>query len=409
MIRVLASLIFITAVFTNTAFSLTLDQAVQTAISHNPELNMLRLEEDVAKGQRDKAKLPLIANPLLETSGSKKERLPEEGTGTVTNYGVRLSQQFEIAGQRGVRIDVAEKNLARVTQAIRHRERSLVYEVKTAFARALSGKKRVSLAGEVSRLQEELLGFTNTKFEAGEVSALEVNLAEVQNSRAKRELLSAEREYRESILALATLMGLTSGTSMTLDGELSPELSSMPDKESLRSGLLERPDIRAASAEVERAAGTVDLITREAIPNVTLAGFHDRDENRNETGMGLAISIPLFDRKQGEKREAQARASQARIRKAGLERRVEGEFETDYSNLVSSQAEVSIFKKEIVAKSQENLELLNLAFREGKISFFDIRLAQRETIEMQYAYLDALLKAQQAIYAVERTTGGKLQ
>jgi outer membrane protein, heavy metal efflux system len=409
MIRVLASSIFISVICVNTAFSMMLDQAVQAAINHNPELNTSRLEEDVAKGQRDKAKLPLIANPVLETSGSKKERLPEEGTGTVTNYGARLSQQFEIAGQRGVRIDVAEKNLAKVMHDTRHRERSLIYEVKAAFARALAGKKRVSLAGEVSRLQEELLGFTHTKFQAGEVSALEVNLAEVQNSRAKREVLSAEREYRESVLALATLMGLTSDRSMTLEGELSPELFLMPDKESLRSGLFQRPDVRAASAEVERAAGTVDLITREAVPNVTLAGFHDRDENRNETGMGLAISIPLFDRKQGEKREAQARASQARIRKAGLERRVESEFETDYSNLVSSQAEVSIFRKEIVAKAHENLELLNLAFNEGKISFFDVRLAQRETIEMQYAYLDALLKAQQAIYALERTTGGAIK
>ncbi len=409
MIRLLGSVLLIVIMYTNSAFSLTLDQAVQTAISQNPELNMLRMEEEAAKGQRDKARLPLIANPVIETSGSKKEKLPEEGTGQVTNYGARLSQQFEIAGQRGLRIGVAEKNLARVIFDIRDRERSLTYEVKTAFARALAAKKRVSLAKDVSRLQEELLGFTNTKFQAGEVSALEVNLAEVQSSRAKREVLSAERDYRENVLVLMTLMGIVPDRDIIVEGDLSPELASLPDKETLRSGLFQRPDIRAASVEIERATGAVALIAREAIPNVTLAGFHDRDENRNETGMGLAFSIPLFDRKQGERREAQARASQARIRRAGLERSVEREFETDYSNLTSSREEVTIFKKEIVAKSQENLELLNLAFREGKISFFDVRLAQRDTIEMHYAYLDALLKAQQAIYALERTTGGAIK
>ena len=76
---------------------------------------------------------------------------------------------------------------------------------------------------------------------------------------------------------------------------------------------------------------------------------------------------------------------------------------------MSSQEELSIYKKEILNKSLENLSLLNLAFKEGKIGFFDVRLAQRDAIDIQFSYLDALLRAQQAIYAMERTIGGKLK
>jgi cobalt-zinc-cadmium efflux system outer membrane protein len=410
MVRSLASAVFIAAVlYAGSACSITLDEAVTTAVSQNPELSVLRMDEELAKGQIEKAQLPLIANPVIEGSGSRKERLPEEGPGKVTNYGVRLSQEFEVAGQRALRIEVAEKNFARISLEIRDRERGLAYAVRNAFVRALASKTRLSLASDVSRLQEELLEFTRVKFQGGEVSALEVNLAEVTFSKARKDVVSAMREYRESLVALQALMGTVSEKPLTVEGEITPEIASLPAKEVLRSRLFERPDLRAASVETERTQKAADLVAREAVPNITLGGFRSRDEQRNETGATFAVSIPLFDRKQGEKREAKARATQARIRKAGIEKSIEREFEVDYSSVASTQEELSIFKREIVAKSLENLELLNLAFREGKISFFDIRLAQRETIEVQFAYLDSLLRAQESIHKLERTIGGTIK
>ena len=125
--------------------------------------------------------------------------------------------------------------------------------------------------------------------------------------------------------------------------------------------------------------------------------------------MILSISIPLFDRKQAEKREAKARAEQARIKRAGLGLTVEREFEQAYTNLASSLQHLSIYKEDIIAKSLENLGLLNLAFKEGKIGFFDVRLAQRDAMDLRFAYLEALLRAQQAINAMERTIGGSLR
>jgi cobalt-zinc-cadmium efflux system outer membrane protein len=400
------SLSFLT---TGAAWGLSLDEAVRTALARNPGLNALRLEQEVAQGQLQKAQLPLAANPTLETSGSRKERLPEEGSGNVTNYGVRLSQQFEIAGQRGIRIDVAQKNLARVGLEIRDRERMLSYEVKSSYSLVLAYKERTALAVEVAKLQEDLLRLTMTKYQAGDVSALEMNLAEVEVSKARRDLLAVERVYREAVIALQGLMGDSPDSRVTVEGQLAPESIIVPDKEILRKTLPERPDVKAAAVESDRAGRAEQLVRREAIPSPSLGGFYNRDDLRNDTGIALSISIPIFDRKQAERREAQARAQQARIRQTGLGRTVEREFEQEYANLLSAHKELSVYRKEIIAKSLENLELLNLAFQEGKISFFDVRLAQRDTIELRFGYLDSLLRAQQALYAVERTIGGELK
>lgn len=409
MCRIVLSMIFLIVLSVSSVYSMTVDEAVTYALKNNPELQSLGLEEEVAKGQLEKAKLPLIANPTLEGSVSKKDKTQEEGSGAFTNYGVKLSQEFEIAGQRKLRVNAAEKSLSKTGFEIKDRERELTYAIKDAFAKALTAKRRVELVKEVVKLQEELLGFTIIKYQAGDVSGLEVNLAEVELSKAKRDLLSAEKESKEALLALQGLMGARPDTALNLEGELAPDTLSLPARERLQMlAASQRPDIKAAYTEEERSKTAIALAKREAVPNVTLSGFYDKDERKDIVGVAVSIPLPLFDRKQAEKKEAKARAEQAKLRLAGLEKTIEREIEEAYSTLTASLNELALFKKEIESKTLENLNLLNLAFKEGKISFFDVRLAQRETIEIQFSHLDSMLRARQALNAMEKAIGGAL-
>ena len=389
------------------AYPITSNEAVDQAIRNNPDLQALRLEKEVAKGRLEKAGLPLIANPLIESNLSGKDKLQEEGGGKYTNYGFKLSQEFEIAGQRGLRIAIAEKELARIVLGIKDKERVLAFEVKESFTRALAAKKKKELTGQVVQLQEDLLNFTRMKFQAGEASGLEVNLAEVELSKSKRDLLLADREYLEALLGIQALQGGPPDQTLNIEGDLASEPLYLPDPGAFKMpALSERPDIKAASLEVDKTKTAMDLAQRNTVPNIVLGGFYNRDEMRNDLGLSLSISIPLFDRKQAEKKEAQVRAAQARVTRAGLERAVDREFEEAYNALTSSQKELSLFKKEILDKSLENLALLNLAYREGKIGFFDVRVAQKETVETQFFYLETLSRARRAVNILEKVTGG---
>lgn len=395
--------------FTAPLCAMTLEEAVDHALKNNPELQASRLETGVTQGQLERAKLPLIFNPVLEGNVVKKGASSDLGARGFTDYGVKLSQEFEIAGQRGVRIDIAQKEISRIDLEIKDRERTLVNEVKNAFAKALAGKRREELTREAVRLKEDLLGFTRIKFQAGQVSGLEVNLAEVEVSKTKRELLLAVREYREARLSLQRLVGMRPDAAFSVQGELSVNLPGVPDRESLKKlAASRRPDMKAASIETERTTAAELLVNKLALPNITLAGFYDRDEERNTGGIALSVPIPFFDRKQAEKREARARLEQARLNYTGLEKTVEKEVETTYSDFSSVLDELSLFKQEILNKTSENLNLMNLAFKEGKIGYFDVRLTQKETIDLQFAHLDALLRARLALNALESISGGTL-
>ncbi|MDP2158443.1 MAG: TolC family protein [Nitrospirota bacterium] len=415
--RIYVVVVFLSALFINISPAvaletkgLTLEQAVTLALEKNPDIQTLRLEEETAKGQNERARLLLINNPTLEGNVSKKDRPEVEGGGKFTNYGFKLSQEFEVAGQRGARINVSEKELARVRLEIRDRERILISDVKNAFTKALALKKKSGLAREIVSLNEELLGYTKIKFQAGDVSGLDVNLSEVELSKAKKELLLAEREYRESLLALQGLLGLSPDMSFAIEGDLPSEAPALPDKEALKAlTLSHRPDSKASAVEIEKTQSALELVKKEAFPNITLSGFYDRDERRNVAGLEISVPLPFFDRKQAEKREAFARAEGAKIKAAGLKKAIEREIDQIFNDITSAIEELSLFRKEILVKAAENLKLLNLAFKEGKIGFFEVRLAQKDTIEAQFAYIEAQTRTQFALNAIEKTTGGAVK
>jgi len=391
-------------------YSMTVEEAVQNALSHNPDLQALRLEEGAAAGRLEKAQLLLSNNPTIEGNISKKDRPEGEDGGAYTNYGFKLSQEFEVAGQRGSRITMAENELARTQAEIKDKERVLIAEVKDAFAKVLAMKKKNGLAREVVSLKEELLGYTKIKFQAGDISGLDVNLAEVELSKAKRDFLQSEKEHREALLALQGLIGGSPDLSLSLQGDLPSDAPALPDKQAIKElASSRRPDAKATMFEVEKTKAALRLAKKEVVPNVTLSGFYDRDELRNVVGLGVSIPFPLFDRKQAERKEAYARAEGAKIKSAGLQKTIDREVEQAVNDLATAIDELNLFQKEIIVKAAENLNLLNLAFKEGKVGFFEVRLAQKETIEVQFAYIDARMKTQLAINAIEKTTGGALK
>jgi cobalt-zinc-cadmium efflux system outer membrane protein len=387
-----------------------MDEAVQEALKNNPDLQEARQERIAAQGKLDQAALLLGSNPVIEGTSSKKKYTEDAGGEEFKNYEVRVSQEFEIAGQRGLRKDAAEKGLEKTEQEIRNMERILVAEVKDAFAQALAARRKKDLAEETAKLQEELYTFAEVKFKAGEVAALEMNLASVELGKAKRDLLQASREERAAILALQALLGLKPDGAFTVQGELPAEVPTVPAKEGLKQlAASRRPDIKAASADVESSKSAMRLAGRSAFPNFTLSGFVERDERANITGLALSVPLPLFNRNQAQRGEARARAEQANIRQASLDKAIDRELEDAYASLVTAAEELGLFKKEILDKALENLDLMNLSYKEGKIGFFEVRLAQKDTLDAQLSYLDSQLRAQLAINALEKATGGSLK
>ncbi len=393
----------------NTLSALTLEEAVAAGLRNNPELSAFRFEEETARGQLTRAKLPPFSNPTIGGGMSTQTRPPGDPGGAFRNNQLSVSQSVEIGGQRALRIDAATSGLERTRLEILDLARLLRTEIKNSFAQALFTREREALAREYLHLQEELSNLVSIKHKAGDVAALEVNLSMVELARAQRDVIAAATGYRNSLLSLARIIGMPAGSPVSIEGELAPALPPLPGKETLLARAGERPDVRAAEAETKRSEAAERLARREVVPNVVWSLYQGKTEGGDEKGGTLGVSIPLFDMRQGERIEARAKLSQARVRAAGVTRIAQKEVEESYAAAVSARHELDLFKTAILGPTAENLDLLQLAFKEGKISFYELRIAQRETIETRNMYLQSLLSAQLAYNALERATGEELK
>jgi cobalt-zinc-cadmium efflux system outer membrane protein len=372
-------------------------QAVEFSLHNNGELKALRDDKGVREAGRIKA--GLYPNPVLELEGRTGELT---GSRFENSISVGVSQEFLTMGKRGKRLRVAEKEIESFDRQIDNSGRLLEEEVKTIFYDLLLAGKRVELAERSIALTTQLLEVTKLRLEAGDIPELEMNLARVEVARSAGRKVEAERELYPSRARLLALMGLPPNEEASFSGapEARPFAKNLGELK--RWALAKRPDIRALEGEQARGDAEIALARAERIPNVT-AGLGYQHENSvvnvggaegknsdNLIGLKISIPIPLFDRNQAGVRVAQARKGSADNRYLFARTVVEREVEGAFARLTAADKTLSIYSRDIIPQLEENLKLVQEAYRLGEVGILAVIEEQKKFFEVNDGYLSAL-------------------
>ena len=179
--------------------------ALELARKNNPDWRAAEQEVEMVRGKVTTARLINPFNPVLEGRGGPRS-IP--GERNHTDYGVGLSMELEVVGQRGLRITEAERSLQRAESTYKDFSRSFTAKLARAFFQALFARERLALLRRVEDLNRRLLDVTQIKFQAGDVSGLETNVAAVRYGRARKETLDGQRELTQALLELRRLVGV---------------------------------------------------------------------------------------------------------------------------------------------------------------------------------------------------------
>ncbi|HEX9022249.1 MAG TPA: TolC family protein, partial [Geobacteraceae bacterium] len=329
---------------------------------------------------------------------------------------VSVSQEFLTAGKRGKRLQVAVKELESFDWQVDNSARLLTEDVKTAFYDFLLAKKRVELTERSIVLNSQLLDIAKQRFEAGDVPELEVSLARVEVARSEEKKAGAEKELYPAKSRLLTLMGLPvtekGDFSGTLEGTAIPKgLEELKGK-----ALSGRPDLKSLEAEKARGEAETALARAERFPNITVGIGYQRENSAidvsgeeiksrdNLIAMKLSIPIPLFDRNQAGIREARARKESAESRYSFARLAVEREVEAAYARLTAAEKSLAIYAKEIIPQLEENLKLVQEAYRLGEVGILTVIEEQKKFFEVNDGYLTALHDRQAALVKLESVT-----
>jgi len=385
--------------------SLSLGEAIALALSNGPELAVERRQTDVAKGELTKARVyPL--NPVLEVNpayGSGKLRDLDKTVGT-NAFDVAVSQTLQIKGQWGLRIEKAAADLDRTGWTVTDAERRIRADVTKAFNDVLIAQERVKFFGEIVALNQELFNISQQLFEAGAVPRLDALRAEVELRRALNDRTAEERSLLAARKELNLLMGRPSDFVPQTVGPLLFSPGEMDLMRLKRTAIESRPDLKATRAGLQAVERELAIAKAERFfPEVAVSVGYSNDlaiDGRDQRVLfGIAIPLPLFNRRQGEIEIALGERSRLTAAVTFVGARIDKEVAQAYERFVASQRIVEEFVKRIVPQQEENFRLLREGYEAGQFRLTDVLLGQREFIEGRLRYLDAA--AQYNLFAVE--------
>lgn len=378
---------------------LTLDQALALARSRAPAVLAARARIDEARGRLRSASVLLRENPAIEAaSGSRSS-----DRGDFSERELEIRQAFEPGGRRRARIESAQAGVDREIAASEDVTRLLLRDVAGAFVGALAAEERVRLATSAHEVARDIQQATERRYEAGDVPRLDVNLARAASSRARSEILAAQAGLSASLGELRNLLGMGAGEPLEVRGDLRDRRHYELDE--LLSRGRERPDLRMLAAEAREAEADLRLGRGMAWPDLGFRVAREREEDADVLLGGVTFTLPIFERGQGVRAAAAARAFRARLELDASRRAVDAGVRTAWEIHRRKVEAAEELETNALPGLEDNESLSRLGYEAGEISVAELLLIRRETLDTRLAYLDRLLEAALAGIELESRAG----
>lgn len=441
----------------NPSGSVTLSEALALALEQSPDLQAFSWEIRAAEARTIQAGL----RPNPELSLEIEEVRWNSGPGTVSNtisVGVKPSFGFERVREQGVRsgfseaeitlsvsqlIELGGKRTKRIRLAERERElaqwdyeatrANVVESVATAFVHVLASQERLKLQTELVTLAEQVHQTVSKQVQAGAVSPLEENRAKVILDSTRIEQERAARELEAARSALAATWGEKRAAFERAVGHLD-DIHDVPALEVLESNIKQNPDVARWATEMARREAAFELTRAQRIPNPTVGlgfrstsigsrgataygfdtdgafGFNhtrsdDESSQDNRFVLGFSIPLPIFDRNQGNIKEAEHLVQKTSEERRAAESTSFATLAETYQEILAAHNEIQLLTKNILPTATETFEKTQEGYRQGKFGYLDVLDAERTLFDARQQYLDALTAYHTQIVRLERLTG----
>ena len=386
------------------AQTLTLQQALDSALQQNPSINIARAQQDAAIAGVTTAKAYI--NPEVEVGGGPTRfRRGTESNGN--NYMIGLSQPLEFPGVRSARRELAEAGVKVAEVGTDLARIDLRARVKSAFYDVLQRQAVLKQVEGDRTLLKDIRERVKLRVDVGESPRYEL-------IKADTELLAAERDYQAALIRvteakafLRGLIGPSMGEDFDLVGEL-PLTSTLPALETLRERLEQSPQLTQIRAATQAADDRVRLEEALRMPGVTVKAGVDQDPDMNSFHLGVAVPLPLWSQRQGQIAEAAAGAREVRSILSERELALRRDLESSYQRYLIARQQVSSFENGLLSQSEAVLKTAEAAYRYGERGILEYLDAQRTFRSVRKDYLTARYDYVTAMLEIERVLGTEI-
>lgn len=383
---------------------ITLQEAVDTALSNNPNLKAFTYE--ISSLEKIKIQAGLIPNPEADFEAEDflggKELSGIKGS----QYTLTGSQLFELGGKRGSRINLAEKEINSAHGNYELIKIDLIAQVKSAFFGLYQIHHQITLQQEFIQINEEILKTISDRVKAGRTSPAEESKVKVALINSRIEFQRLQRNYSSAQTRLNSLLG-TTGKNLVPSTDLFEKLFTPPDKKNILEDLENIPSIKNLGNETNFRKAQLELEESQAVPNLTVsAGVRYLNELKTNSFIaGVSIPLPFFNRNQGHIQAAEVRIQQMDEIIRAQKLSVISSLNTSFNNLLSAYNNAVQLRESILPESEKAYEITRQGYLQGRFAFIDLLDAQRTLFETQTQFLLELSDYYNALIKIENLTG----
>lgn len=370
---------------------ISLAEIVRRAFETNGNVKIARLEIERARARLQQARLR--ANPTLEVEQTSGRLVGNGGDGELS---VGASVPIDVYNQRQRRIDLANAEITLREAEVAARQRELAGQIFVNYAEALAALREVQVLENLLELDTETTRFVQIRVNEGETAPLELSLlqTEVERLRARRQLV--EGKLQAAISKLKFYAGVPTGEPLKLREDITTaRFTGIPTtiETGISVALRTRPEIRVAELEEQLASAGLRLVRAQSKPDITAytrytqgrsvidlptGAFPQRDRSLT---FGVAIGIPIFNKNQGARAEAEIAIRQAQERRAFAEQIIRSEIVGAFQRIEAANRAISILETAVLPRSLANVVTIQKVYEIGELKITDLIAEQRRLLD----------------------------
>ncbi len=366
----------------------------------NPTLKAVQLNIDESKAAEITAYLrpnPDVTGSIDQINPFSTQPSPNGGGNSYRPFDFAfpsgsVSYLHERQHKRELRLESAKKSTDIAASTFQDEERSLMFNLRSAFVQTLQAKAVLQNANENLEYWDRELTVNRTRFKAGDLAQVDLDRLELQRVQFESDYETALVNLRTSKIQLLMLLNeRTPIEQFDVAGPYDFAEQVMTMQEFRDVALATRPDLKAALQSVDLAKANHQL----AVANGSTDPTFSVDFARNPpipVYLGFSVNIPLriFDRNQGEKARTQLDIGRNERLRDATEAQVFSDVDSAYVTLVSALNLLRPYKTKYLQLATDNRTRISFSYQNGGASLLDYLDAEKAYRDTRLAYLNLI-------------------
>lgn len=390
---------------------ITLGQAIQLALAHNPTIRATQTL--IQQSQADEITASLRPNPVFTYDDLFVPLIPDQFNSTninnITEFDIGASYTWERGHKRQARMRAAYDQTAVTRDQVRNASRILTFDVAREFIGGLLAKSELQLAKRDLGSFEKTVATSESRYKAGAISEGDLLKIKLQLLQFQTDVSSARLGLVQSLASLRELIGYQAvPANYTIAGQLAytPVHANKEDLQLL--ALKQRPDWRAAERGVTAAHSMYALARANGKRDLTTSLYYTHVSGLNTASFIANIEIPIFNRNQGEIARTHSAITQADEQRQAAEQAVMTGVGNAFEGLKTSGEVVQLYESGYLQEARDSLNISQYAYMRGAVSLLNFLDAERSYRSIQLSYRGALANYMLSLEQLREAVGTRI-